>query len=101
MATLPHAFPWLRHVFADAGYAGEKLETALKTPGKRTMEIVKRVHTIPRFHLIKRRCVVGRTRAWLQPQSAASKDFEASIENALAWLMIASVKLLTRRIAQV
>jgi Transposase DDE domain len=43
--TLPgirHPFPWLRHVFADGGYAGAKLETALAAYGRWTLEIVKR-----------------------------------------------------------
>ena len=34
--------PWLRHVFADAGYAGDKLRDALKDHGEWTIEIVKR-----------------------------------------------------------
>jgi len=100
LATLRYAFPWLRHVFADGGYAGGKLQTALKGLGKWTIEIVKRAQTTPGFHLIKRRWVVERTFAWLNRNRRLAKDFEASIESALAWLMIASVKLLTRRIAQ-
>ena len=35
--------PWLRHVFADAGYAGDKLKDALKDHGEWTIEIVKLV----------------------------------------------------------
>ena len=35
-------FPWLRHVFADGGYAGAKLKDALRQIGKWTIEIVKR-----------------------------------------------------------
>jgi transposase len=45
LAALRYAFPWLRHVFADGGYAGGKLETALKRLGKWTIEIVKRALT--------------------------------------------------------
>lgn len=36
------SFPWLRHVFADGGYAGDKLQTALKGKGDWTLEIIKR-----------------------------------------------------------
>src|SRR5712691_11676321 len=100
LAAVRYAFPWLRHVFADAGYAGDKLQTALKKLGKWTIEIVRRVQTTPGFHLIKRRWVVERTIAWLNRNRRLAKDFEASIESALAWLMIASVKLLTRRLAR-
>ena len=36
LASIRHPFPWLRHVFADGGYAGAKLETALAAlaPGR-------------------------------------------------------------------
>ncbi len=100
LAAVRYAFPWLRHVFADAGYAGDKLQAALKRLGKWTIEIVKRVQATPGFHLIKRRWVVERTIAWLNRNRRLAKDFEASIESALAWLMIASVKLVTRRLAR-
>ncbi len=35
-------FPWLRHVFADGGYAGDKLRDALTAHGSWTIEIIKR-----------------------------------------------------------
>jgi putative transposase len=38
-------FPWLRHVFADGGYAGDKLRQALKGHGDWTLEIIKRSDT--------------------------------------------------------
>ena len=41
--------PWLRHVFADAGYAGNKLKDALKDHGEWTIEIVKRSDTAKGF----------------------------------------------------
>jgi len=44
--------------------------------------------------------VVERTIAWLNRNRRLAKDFEASIESALACLMIASVKLLTHRLAR-
>src|SRR5271168_3489378 len=42
LASIRHLFPWLRHVFADGAYAGEKLETALAGKGDWTIEIIKR-----------------------------------------------------------
>ena len=38
LASIRHLFPWLRHVFADGGYAGEKLETALAGLGQWTVD---------------------------------------------------------------
>lgn len=38
-------FPWLRHVFADGGYAGDELREALRRMGKWTLAIIKRSDT--------------------------------------------------------
>jgi transposase len=93
-------YPWLRHVFADGGYAGQKLLTALEKIGEWTIEIIKRSDTAVGFVVLPRRWVVERTIAWLNRNRRLAKDFEASIESAVAWIMIASVKLLTRRVAR-
>ena len=93
-------YPWLRHVFADGGYAGDKLKGALKELGDWTVEIVKRSDTAKGFVLLPRRWVVERTIAWLNRNRRLAKDVEASIESAMAWLYIASVKLMTRRLAR-
>jgi transposase len=95
-----HGFPWLRHVFADAAYSGQKLETALAALGQWTLEIVRRSEFSQGFTLLPRRWVVERTIAWLNRNRRLAKDFEATIESAQAWVMIASVKLLSRRLAR-
>ena len=46
-----------------------------------------------------RRWVVERTLAWLNRNRRLAKDFEASIASAKAWVYIASVQLLIRRLA--
>ena len=94
------AYPWLRHVFADGGYAGPKLKKALSSIGRWTIEIVKRSDAAKGFKLLPRRWVVERTIAWLNRNRRLAKDFEATIASAEAWLMIASVKLLSRRLAR-
>ena len=100
LATMRSAFPWLRHVFADAGYAGEKLRQALAKLGQWTLDIVRRSEAAVGFEPLPRRWVVERTIAWLNRNRRLAKDFEATIESAQAWLFIASVKLLSRRIAR-
>jgi transposase len=100
LAAVRSAFPWLRHIFADAAYAGAKLEQALAKLGNWTLEIVRRCDAAKGFQLLPRRWVVERTIAWLNRNRRLAKDFEATIESAQAWLMIASVKLLSRRIAK-
>lgn len=93
-------YPWLRHVFADGGYAGEKLARAMRPHGTWTLEIIKRSDHAQGFVPLPRRWVVERTLAWLNRNRRLAKDFEAAAETATAWLYIASVKLLSRRLAR-
>lgn len=94
-----NAFPWLRHVFADGGYAGAKLRNELAKLGEWTVEIVKRSEAAKGFVLLPRRWVVERSFAWLNRNRRLAKDFEETIESATTWLYIASVKLMARRLA--
>ena len=100
LASIRSAFPWLRHVFADGGYAGDKLKTALGNLGRWTLAIVKRAADADGFQVLPRRWVVERTLAWLNRNRRLAKDFEASITSAESWIMVASVKLLSRRLAR-
>jgi transposase len=45
--------------------------------------------------LLPRRWVVERTFAWLNRNRRLAKDVEATIESAVTWLFIASVKLMS------
>jgi len=100
LASVRTLFLWLRHVFADSAYAAEKLTAALAAMGGWTLEIIKRSDAAKGFVLLPRRWVVERTLAWLNRNRRLAKDFEATIASAEAWLYIASVKLLSRRLAR-
>ncbi len=76
------SFPALDHVFADGGYAGEKLQTALRERDGPTIEIVKRPPKVTGFVVIARRWVVERTFAWLGRCRRLAKDWETSIASA-------------------
>ncbi len=93
-------YPLLRHVFADAAYAGPKLAKKLARLGKWTLEIVKRSDFTKGFELLPRRWVVERTFAWLGKCRRLAKDFEATIQSATAWILLAHIRLLARRIAR-
>ena len=99
LKAIRHRFPWLRHVFADGGYAGPKLRAALKGQGGWTVEIVKRSDTAKGFEVLPRRWVVERTFAWLGRSRRLAKDWETSLETSTAWTFIASIKIMTRRLA--
>jgi transposase len=93
-------WPWLRHVFADGSYAGPKLRGALQKVGKFTLEIVKRSDAAKGFEVLPRRWVVERTFAWLGRCRRLAKDFERTIASAEAWVFIAHIRMLTRRLAR-
>ena len=100
LRSLMARYPWLRHIFADGGYAGEKLRTALKRIGEWTIEIIKRSDTAQGFEVLPRRWVVERTFAWLGRCRRLAKDFEATIASAVAWAFLAHIRTLTRRLAR-
>jgi putative transposase len=100
LAAIRSRYPWLRHIFADGGYAGEKLRTALKHIGEWTIEIIKRSDTAQGFEVLPRRWVVERTFAWLGRCRRLAKDFEATIASAVAWAFVAHIRTLTRRLAR-
>jgi len=72
----------------------------LRRLGKWTIEIIKRSDTAKGFEVLPRRWVVERTFAWLGRNRRLAKDFEQTIASATAWLFVASIQLLTRRIAR-
>jgi putative transposase len=97
---LGHAFPKLRHIFADRVYRGDKLLNAISELGKWTIEIVTRIQSVGAFKPEPKRWVVERTFAWLNRSRRLSKDFEVTIASAEAWVMLASIRLLSRRLAR-
>jgi transposase len=100
LKSIRHACPWLRHIFADGGYAGPKLRGALGRMGEWTIEIIKRSDTAEGFEVLPRRWVVERTFAWLGRCRRLAKDWEKSIASAEAWINIAHIRLTTRRLAR-
>ena len=98
--AIRHAFPWLRHIFADGGYAGPKLRRALDKIGRWTLEIVKRSDAAKGFEVLPRRWVVERTFAWLGRCRRLAKDWEKTIASAETWLLIAHIRRVTRMLAR-
>ncbi|MDE2344767.1 MAG: transposase, partial [Betaproteobacteria bacterium] len=65
-----------------------------------TIQIVKRSDAASGFVLLPRRWVIERTFAWLSRCRRLAKDFEATVTSATAWLFLAHIRLLTRKIAR-
>jgi putative transposase len=100
LRSLRRAFPGLRHIFADRVYRGEQLLGAIADCGPWTIEIVQRPAGVKGFQLLPRRWVVERTFAWLGRSRRLAKDFEATISSATAWVLLANLRLLSRRLAR-
>ena len=58
--------------------------------GQWTFKIIKRSDAAKGFELLPRRWVVGRTFAWLGRCRRLAKDFETTIESAVAWILVAT-----------
>ena len=93
-------FPKLRHIFADRVYRGHKLLDAIAEFGKWTIEIVTRSQSVGTFKAERKRWVIERTLAWLNRCRRLSKDFEETIASAEAWVLLASIRVLSRRLAR-
>ena len=92
-------FPFLVKLFADAGYQGPKFRKAVKEiMPQLKVEIVKRCDQAKGFKVVPKRWVVERTFAWLGRCRRLTKDFEKRTCNALAFLRLASIRLMLRRL---
>lgn len=100
LESLRERFPRLQHVFADRVYRGKQLVSALSHCGPWTIEIVQRPPGVKGFQLLPRRWVVERTFAWLGRCRRLAKDFEGSAATERAWLLVAHLRLLIRRLAR-
>jgi putative transposase len=100
LKSLGRAFPRLRHIFADRVYRGQKLINAIADLGTWTIEVVTRGQSVGTFKAEPKRWVIERTFAWFGRNRRLARDFEATIASAEAWITIASIRLLSRRLAR-
>jgi transposase len=99
LATLFGLFPFLKKLFADAGYQGPQFRKALaKLLPQLSVEIVKRSDAAKGFEVLPRRWVVERTLAWLNRCRRLAKDFENLNRNALTFIKLASIRLRLRKL---
>lgn len=102
----------LKKLWADGGYAGT-CEVAVREATGCELEIVKRSDGAGRqvwlaegeeapvaegFKLVKWRWIIERTFGWLGRYRRLSKDYEQKPASSLAWVRIALIWLLVRRL---
>ena len=94
------AFPRLRLVWTDHKYHNHALYGWVDGNAHFELEVVSRPEGSKGFVLLPRRWVVERTFAWFGRCRRLAKDFEGSAATEVAWLLVAHLRLLTRRLAQ-
>jgi transposase len=99
MSTLFGMFPVLKKLFVDSGYQGPKFAKGLaKVLPHLDIEIVKRSDRVSGFAVLPKRWIVERTIAWLNRCRRLAKDWENLNRKALAFLRLASIRLMLRKL---
>jgi transposase len=101
MATLFGLFPFLTKVYADGGYQGPVFQKAMQSiMSQVNVEIVKRSDHAKGFVVLPKRWVVERTLAWLNRCRRLAKHWECRTRKARAFLLLASIRLMVRRLGR-
>jgi transposase len=99
LATVFDLFPLLGNLFADSAYRGPIFHRALaRIFPNLEIEIVKRSDRVKGFVVQPRRWVVERTIAWLNRCRRLARDWGNLNRNALAFLKLASIRLMLRKL---
>jgi len=101
MATLFGLYPFLLKLFADGGYQGPVFQSAVNAAiANLNVEIVKRSDQAKGFVVLPKRWVVERTFAWLNRCRRLAKDWECLNRKARAYVLLASIRLMVRRLGR-
>jgi putative transposase len=90
--------PRLARVIGDGGYRGKLVGWVHSSFGW-TLEIVLRTADMVGFEILPKRWVVERTFAWLGRYRRLSKDYEGTTEVSEAFVYVAMIHLMLRRLA--
>jgi putative transposase len=91
-------FPRLRLIWADQGYKAHFVAWAQAATGW-VVELVTRPAGTKGFRVLPRRWVVERTFAWLGRSRRLSKDYEGRPETHEAWVQVAMIHLMLKRLS--
>ena len=101
LGTLFGLYPFLLKLYADGGYQGPEFRAAVRAVLPTVdVEIVKRSDQAKGFVVLPKRWVVERTLAWLGRCRRLAKDWEGLNRKARAFLMMASIRFMVRRLCR-
>jgi transposase len=91
-------FPFIERIFADGGYAGEKMARIVSQTGQWMLQIVKR-SAAKGFEVLPKRWIVERTFAWISRNRRLARDFERYASTVVAFVRLAMIRIMLRRLA--
>ena len=97
LSKLLGRFPRLQLIWADSAYGGQLVNWAFASGGW-LVEVVRRAKNSHSFEVLPRRWVVERTLGWLGRNRRLSKDYEELPESSEAWVYIAMIHLMLKRL---
>jgi transposase len=99
IATMFGMYPFLLKLYADGGYQGPVFRGAVtKIMAQVNVEIVKGSDQAKGFVVLPKRWVVERRFVWLGRCRRLAKDWENLNRKALAFLRLASIRLMLRKL---
>lgn len=94
----------VKKIWADANYRGELIEWVRNLRhgrGRRRIELeIVAKSSAGSFVVLPKRWIVERTFAWCGRSRRLSKDYEALCETVEAWIRIAMIQLMTKRLTR-
>jgi putative transposase len=92
-------FPRLVRIWVDGGYSGEEFMRWVMDTYRWILEVVLRPQTAQGFEVLPKRWVVERTFGWFNWCRRLSKDYEILPETSEAFIYVAMIRILLRRLA--
>jgi len=92
--------PSIARAIADGGYQGPATAAAVQAQVKIPLEIVKRSNATSGFKTLPKRWIVERTFGWLGRCRRLSKDFENLTRSHAAFIILAMIRLMLRRVVR-
>jgi transposase len=92
-------WPFILKIFADAGYQGARAALAAARVGSWVVVIVKRTE-LHKFAVLPKRWIVERTLVWISRNRRLARDYERYTHTAAAFIRLAMIRLMRRRLTR-
>jgi transposase len=100
LATVLGWLTWFKKLWVDGGYTGDDFAHAAREHRPHlVVEVVKRSDQAQGFEVLPKRWIVERTFGWLMRHRRLVRDYEATPESAEAFVYLAMIRLMSRRLA--